>query len=130
MPKQPAIFRLVKATAQRAPDTRTSASNRGYDARWRAARASYLQANPLCAECARYGCTEAATVVDHITPHKGNDVLFWDDRNWQALCARCHNRKTARQPRSTETRFAAMLRRSGVAPMHPHARTHNATEGL
>ena len=117
MPKRPAIFRLVKATAQRAQDNRASASNRGYDARWRAARASYLQAHPICAECARHGGTEAATVVDHIRPHKGNDILFWDDSNWQALCARCHNRKTAKEPRSTETRFAATLARPASEPV-------------
>jgi len=36
-----------------------------------------------------------ATVVDHITPHKGDNDLFWDRANWQSLCESCHNRKTA-----------------------------------
>jgi 5-methylcytosine-specific restriction endonuclease McrA len=30
-------------------------------------------------------------VVDHIKPHKGNLVLFWDEGNLQALCKRCHD---------------------------------------
>ena len=34
-----------------------------------------------------------ATVVDHITPHKGDPVLFWDSaNNWQSLCADHHSR--------------------------------------
>lgn len=32
-----------------------------------------------------------ATVVDHIVPHRGDPVLFWDERNWQPLCKRCHD---------------------------------------
>ena len=35
-----------------------------------------------------------ATVVDHIIPHRGDKKLFWDERNWQALCESCHNHKT------------------------------------
>jgi 5-methylcytosine-specific restriction protein A len=35
-----------------------------------------------------------AVVVDHITPHRRNKELFWDKTNWQALCKRCHDRKT------------------------------------
>lgn len=37
----------------------------------------------------------AASVVDHIIPHKGNDDLFWDMSNHQALCKKCHDIKTA-----------------------------------
>ena len=35
-----------------------------------------------------------ATVVDHIIPHRGDDALFWDQSNWQALCKKCHDKKT------------------------------------
>ncbi|WP_309252328.1 HNH endonuclease signature motif containing protein [Paenibacillus spongiae] len=38
----------------------------------------------------------AATVIDHIKPHKGNKVLFWDRNNWQPLCKSHHDKKTAR----------------------------------
>lgn len=38
-------------------------------------------------------------VVDHITPHKGNLVLFWDEANLQALCKQCHNTEKQRQER-------------------------------
>jgi 5-methylcytosine-specific restriction protein A len=36
-----------------------------------------------------------ATVIDHITPHRGDRALFWQSSNWQALCKPCHDRKTA-----------------------------------
>lgn len=36
-----------------------------------------------------------ATVVDHIVPHCGNQQLFWDTDNWQPLCKKHHDRKTA-----------------------------------
>lgn len=67
------------------------------NARWRKARATYLSRHPLCVECERFGRVTEATVVDHIIPHKGDMSLFWDTSNWQALCARHHNRKTARE---------------------------------
>jgi 5-methylcytosine-specific restriction endonuclease McrA len=33
----------------------------------------------------------AANTVDHITPHRGDDRLFWDRENLQALCPTCHS---------------------------------------
>jgi 5-methylcytosine-specific restriction enzyme A len=56
----------------------------------------FLAANPLCAECLRKGLVEAASVVDHRIPHRGDPDLFWDESNWEALGKRCHDRKTAR----------------------------------
>jgi 5-methylcytosine-specific restriction protein A len=41
------------------------------------------------------GDTTAANVVDHIKPHKGDQALFWCRDNWQSLCKRCHDYKTA-----------------------------------
>ena len=60
-----------------------------YGRRWRVARAAYLGAHPYCASCGRL-----ANEVDHVTPHRGDRDLFWDESNWQALCRRCHSRKT------------------------------------
>jgi 5-methylcytosine-specific restriction protein A len=75
---------------------RGSASRRGYNARWRSARNRFLLNHPLCAECQKSGQITAATVVDHVVAHKGDQRLFWDESNWQALCKACHNRKTAK----------------------------------
>lgn len=88
----------AKQQAKRYDQERGTAAQRGYDARWRKARLRFLRQNPLCVECQRHGKLTPATVVDHIRPHKGDPVLFWDsENNWQALCATCHNRKTARE---------------------------------
>jgi len=73
-----------------------SASARGYDRRWRTARAAYLAKHPLCVSCLAADRTAPATVVDHVVPHKGNTTLFWDQSNWQSLCRPCHDSKTAR----------------------------------
>jgi 5-methylcytosine-specific restriction endonuclease McrA len=38
-----------------------------------------------------------ATVVDHVEPHRGDQERFWDERNWQALCASCHSSDKQRE---------------------------------
>jgi len=84
-----------KQEQRRQDERRGSAAERGYDARWQRARLIFLQKNPLCIECQKEGHIEPATVVDHIVPHKGNVDLFWDESNWQPLCRKHHDIKTA-----------------------------------
>jgi 5-methylcytosine-specific restriction protein A len=67
---------------------------RGYTSKWDRASKNYLKANPLCTECYKNGKRKPATLVDHIEPHKGDQVLFWKISNWQGLCVPCHARKT------------------------------------
>ncbi len=74
---------------------RPSAYRRGYNTAWRKASKGYLTRHPFCVKCLSKGIHTPATVVDHIKPHKGNKTLFWDSNNWQALCKRCHDIKTA-----------------------------------
>lgn len=76
---------------------RKSARERGYDTRWDKARKWYLRHHPLCRYCTREGKIEAAIVVDHIKPHKGNMVLFWDQDNWQPLCKPHHDSTKRRE---------------------------------
>jgi 5-methylcytosine-specific restriction endonuclease McrA len=66
-------------------------SERGYGHKWQKARALYLSCNPLCVMCHAEKRITAANTVDHKLPHKGNEVLFWDQSNWQSLCAEHHN---------------------------------------
>ena len=73
---------------------RGGADARGYNAKWKAARLRYLRQHPLCVKCQREGRLTPATVVDHIVPHRGDEKLFWDEGNWQALCKACHDKKT------------------------------------
>lgn len=74
---------------------RGTSAERGYGSAWRKARAGWLRKHPLCAECKRKDIITEATEVDHILPHKGNRILFWDRANWQSLCKSCHSAKTA-----------------------------------
>jgi 5-methylcytosine-specific restriction enzyme A len=88
-----------RASPSIAEGGRGTAHERGYDARWRAARAVYLDSHPLCVECQRHGRLTPARVVDHVVPHRGDQQLFWDESNWQALCDftsphDCHGKKT------------------------------------
>ena len=58
--------------------------------RWRKLRAAYLGKNPLCAYCLRLGRYTLADVVDHVEPHKGDMVKFWNGQ-LQGLCHNCHS---------------------------------------
>lgn len=85
-----------------------------YGSRWDKARISYLRTNPLCRMCHEQGRTTAATVVDHIKPHKLKDaiksgdclaisaaqLLFWDKMNWQSLCKPHHDSTKQRMEKS------------------------------
>ena len=73
---------------------RGNAAERGYGGKWRNARARFLRKHPLCVKCRENGKLTPATVVDHIIPHRGDPVLFWDESNWQPLCRDCHGEKT------------------------------------
>jgi len=75
---------------------RDTSNERGYTYRWQKARRRFLTQHPLCVVCQSIDQVTAATVVDHIIPHKGNQELFWDESNWQPLCKFHHDQKTGR----------------------------------
>ena len=66
----------------------------------------------MCVRCMAEGRYVPATVVDHIQPHRGNTVLMWDESNWQALCKRCHDRKTRKEDSTPVYKY--YLKRWGV----------------
>jgi 5-methylcytosine-specific restriction protein A len=71
--------------------------------RWKTLRLARLQADPLCAFCKRDGRVTAATVVDHVHPHRGDERRFFDFGNTQSLCKPCHDReKQAAERRAAE----------------------------
>lgn len=78
---------------------------RGYDSKWRTARNRFLKVNPLCIRCKDEDRLVKATVVDHIKPHRGDKNLFWDKSNWQALCKRCHDKKTMTEDRYKKYKY-------------------------
>ena len=79
---------------------KSGANARGYTYVWQKARERFLRQNPLC-QCP--DCDEGrkrarpALVVDHKTPHRGDERLFWDEANWQAMAKECHDAKTQRE---------------------------------
>jgi 5-methylcytosine-specific restriction protein A len=87
-----------------APDYRSAEAKeyRGWYklARWKRLRAWRLLHEPLCRLCAAISKVTAATVVDHVKPHKGDAGLFWDPNNTQSLCADCHDRHKQSQERT------------------------------
>ncbi|WP_273823038.1 HNH endonuclease [Pseudomonas asplenii] len=112
MPRLKTLGSRVKTLGDRMPTVnpdswRTSkqtAAQRGYGYRWQKAREVWLNQHPLCVYCERQGRVTAGTVVDHIKPHRGNQDLFWDQRNWQTLCKPCHD--TVKQAEeAAEVRF-------------------------
>lgn len=62
-----------------------------YGRKWAAARREHLADNPFCVYCETDGRMTWATIVDHITPHRGDPILFWNADNWQSLCETHHN---------------------------------------
>lgn len=74
---------------------------RGYGYRWQKARERHLQMHPLCVMCEAESPprVSAATIVDHRIPHRGDERLFWDETNWQSLCATHHSGEKQRQER-------------------------------
>jgi 5-methylcytosine-specific restriction enzyme A len=71
------------------------ARKRGYrdwynTTRWRTLREYQLHIEPLCRLCLARGQVVAATVADHIVPHKGDWNAFVTGK-LQSLCVECHN---------------------------------------
>lgn len=61
--------------------------------RWRALRLFVLTEEPVCRRCG----VAFSAVVDHMTPHKGDEALFWDRGNLQGLCKPCHDAKSGQE---------------------------------
>ena len=97
---------------------RQSSTQRGYGSRWQKAREAWLREHPLCVDHLARGQLVAATVVDHVRPHKGDLKLFWDRHNWQSLCKNCHDSIKQAKERSGIIRGCDL---SGIPidPSHP-----------
>lgn len=73
---------------------RGTAAERGYDSRWRATRAGFLEEYPFCAEA---GCMSLAEDVDHIDGEGPLGPRGHDWGNLQGLCHSHHSQKTVRE---------------------------------
>ena len=64
--------------------------------RWLRLRQDVIRRDPFCRACRVEGRRTLTTDIDHITPHQGDALRFWDANNLQGLCKPCHSLKTAR----------------------------------
>lgn len=83
-----------KCPPRRSPDNRASAHARGYDAKWKKTRASYLRAYPFCEQ---EGCEAKATDVHHLDGLGPRGPYGHDPANLQALCHSHHSQETAKE---------------------------------
>jgi len=96
MPMMPKTHRVLgqptpQSRAREDYRRRGTRQQQGYTDEWLARAADYRKRNPLCVMCLKRGIVRPCQCVDHIIPHKGDPVLFWDENNWQSLCNPCHN---------------------------------------
>jgi len=96
MPMRPQTFRSHSQPSQAVISAeydarRGSARERGYSAAWDKASAAFRRSHPLCLGCEAAGRLEVSAVTDHVEPHKGNQVKFWNADMWQACCAWHHD---------------------------------------
>jgi 5-methylcytosine-specific restriction protein A len=68
-------------------------------ARWRKRALQQIRNEPLCCMCLKQGLIVAASVADHIQPHKNDADLFWNGA-LQSLCKRHHDSNKQRLERS------------------------------
>jgi 5-methylcytosine-specific restriction enzyme A len=97
MPTRPPIFRPpgVQSPEERQREyerlRRHDPTRRLYGtARWKRRRADQLAREPLCRRCLAQGRRTRATVANHIRPHRGDEILFWQGE-LESVCASCHS---------------------------------------
>ncbi|WP_420401359.1 HNH endonuclease [Flagellimonas sp.] len=64
--------------------------------KWRKTSTAYREKNPFCVKCQEEGRITQAEVTDHIVRIKDGGEPY-DERNLQALCKSCHNRKSGKE---------------------------------
>ncbi|AWV07218.1 HNH endonuclease signature motif containing protein [Marilutibacter maris] len=94
---QPAPSRIATMQPGSWRTGKQSSAARGYGYRWQQYRLRFLAEHPLCVMCQAEGRVTAATIVDHKQPHRGDERLFWEPTNHQALCKPHHDGEKQRE---------------------------------
>ena len=114
MPVMPPTHRPRGGRQKREHDhDRGSSAKRGYDSKWRRARLAYLRDHPLCTYCEAEGMVTAATLIDHLYPHRWFEGIFWVRHWWVSCCDACHNGMKARIEAQGRAAIDALARRIG-----------------
>lgn len=107
--------RQSRADQNREADRRRgSARERGYDSKWDKSAKGHLDRSPLCRYCELAGDTVAATLVDHLYPHRGDRGLFWLKTLWVSCCKPCHDGFKQRIERKGMIALDDLARRLGL----------------
>lgn len=75
---------------------------------------AHLGGHPLCAYCELEGRVAAATLVDHLYPHRRFQGVFWMRQWWVSACADCHDGFKQRVERAGKAAIDALARRLGL----------------
>jgi len=61
-------------------------------ARWQKLRWSVLVRDRFrCSRCGKLDGNTSQLVANHKRPHRGNELMFWDDTNIETVCKTCHD---------------------------------------
>jgi 5-methylcytosine-specific restriction endonuclease McrA len=97
--QMPLRVRYIEASTEAARTQRVEWRAWYKTARWQRLRWSVLVRDLFTCQWPGCGTVETDTallVADHVTPHRGDERLFWDDANLQCLCKACHDRHKQR----------------------------------
>ncbi|RZJ19112.1 MAG: HNH endonuclease [Brevundimonas sp.] len=124
MPSLPPTFRPANAVTRRdtnrASDARRgSARERGYTSAWDRASRGHLRSSPLCRYCELIDEVTAATLTDHLYPHRGDQALFWNRTYWISCCKPCHDGFKQRLERQGRMALDNLAVRLGLPPLPP-----------
>ncbi|WP_151765914.1 hypothetical protein [Acinetobacter colistiniresistens] len=93
------VWEKHEADIAKAERVKDRANKKGFkDKVWKAAATEYLNECRVCEECSRRGYVSIALAVTHKVNPISDRVLFWDKRNWFAVCGPCHARLTNNVP--------------------------------
>lgn len=72
--------------------------------RWQALRLQIFERDGFT--CQRKDCGAlvgdmSQLVCDHVKPHRGSPLLFWDPANLQTLCKPCHDKAKQREEQAS-----------------------------
>lgn len=122
MPTMPPTFRpagnISRSESRKASDARRgSARERGYTSAWDRASRGHRRSSPLCRYCELVDEVAAATVTDHLYPHRGDQELFWNRTYWVSSCASCHDGFKQRVERKGRAALDLLAQRLGLPPL-------------
>lgn len=70
-------------------------------ARWKRLRLRVFARDLFtCRECGKVDGNTSRLVAHHVEPHKGDEVLFWNEDNIQCICQPCHDGPVKARERS------------------------------